>query len=63
MTVGALWVLQLVHFFLICMSIVPFLANVANYCKRGYFHGGGGGFRENVGKTFHVGVIFTIVSK
>ena len=29
------------------------------YCKRGYF--AGGKFRENVGKTFHMGVIFTIL--
>ena len=29
------------------------------YCKRGYFRWGK--FRENVGKTFHVGVIFTIL--
>ena len=27
------------------------------------YAGGGGGFRKNVGKTFHVGVIFTILLK
>ena len=29
------------------------------YCKRGYFRWGK--FRENVAKTFHVGVIFTLL--
>ena len=31
----------------------------SQYCKRGYF--AGGKFRENFVKTFHVGVIFTIL--
>ena len=33
------------------------------YCKHGYFFflgGGGGKFHKNVGKTFHIGVIFMI---
>ena len=35
------------------------IKNNGNYRKRGYFRWGK--FRENVGKTFHVGVIFTIL--
>ena len=43
-----------------CNFSTPFslYKTVSLYCKRGYF--GWGKFRENVGKTFHVGVTFTI---
>ena len=49
-----------VNKFFVCFALIRFYyLYICRYCKRGYFCWGK--FRENVGKTIRIGVIFTIL--